>query len=147
MKSLSDVITLASEDFSKEAYRFLEDTIYTMPLSAAEQGDLRRLLNFTRKLQKEDVAFESLYHRLLHLYVLNGSRLDQLQSVDRRLRGLADGQGALLLVGGVSGIGKTTLVMAFQERIARLGARLLFGRCSDHQQMDTCCFHSEILSI
>jgi hypothetical protein len=38
--------------------------------------------------------------------VLNGSRLDELKTIERRLRGLMEGQGALVLISGVSGTGE-----------------------------------------
>jgi predicted ATPase len=65
--------------------------------------------------------------------VLNGSRLDLLKAIDRRLRGVAEGQGALLLISGVSGIGKTSLVKAFQERMQQLGAEFLPIPCSEQE--------------
>ncbi|HNB52777.1 MAG TPA: LuxR C-terminal-related transcriptional regulator, partial [Anaerolineales bacterium] len=113
---------------------FLDGRAYTEPLPPAEQEQFTRLLNFARALQAENPAYELLYHQLLHLFVLNGSRLDLLKAVGRRLRGVGDGQGALLLIGGVSGIGKTSLVMAFQERIRQFGAELLIARCAEEDR-------------
>ena len=43
----------------------------------------------TRNLQNENPIYESVYQHLVFLYVLNGSRLDLLRRIDRRLRGLA----------------------------------------------------------
>ena len=54
--------------------------------------------------------------------------------IDRRLRGLAEGQGALILISGVSGIGKTSIVMALQERMQQLGAALISGRCAEQER-------------
>lgn len=112
-------------------YSFLNDAAYTTPLTSEERQYYTQLLNFARNVQAENPVYEPIYHHLLHLYVLNGSRLDLLKTVDRRLRGLASGHGALLLIGGVSGIGKTSLVLAFQERIHQLGAELIVGRCAE----------------
>ena len=115
-------------------YSFLNDAAYTTPLTSEERQHYTQLLNFARNVQAENPVYEPIYHHLLHLYVLNGSRLDLLKTVDRRLRGLAGGHGALLLIGGVSGIGKTSLVMAFEERIHQLGAELIVGRCAEEDQ-------------
>jgi DNA-binding NarL/FixJ family response regulator len=115
-------------------YSFLNDAAYTTPLTSEERQYYTQLLNFARNVQAENPVYEPIYHHLLHLYVLNGSRLDLLKTVDRRLRGLAGGHGALLLIGGVSGIGKTSLVMAFEERIHQLGAELIIGRCAEEDR-------------
>jgi DNA-binding CsgD family transcriptional regulator/tetratricopeptide (TPR) repeat protein len=112
----------------------LNEAVCSRSLTAEERQKYTQLLKFAYKLQSQNPTFEKLYYHLLHLFVLNGSRLDLIKAVDRRLRGLADGQGALVLIGGVSGIGKTSLVMAFQERIIRLGAKFISGRCSDQER-------------
>jgi class 3 adenylate cyclase/DNA-binding CsgD family transcriptional regulator len=132
-KSLLDLIALASSAFPIKNYDFLLEPVYTRPLTAAEQEQYKQLLNFTRKLQIENPAFEKVYQQLLHLYVLNGSRLETLKTIERRLRGLAEGQSALVLIAGVSGIGKTSLVMAFQERVQQIGAKFISGRCSEQE--------------
>lgn len=131
---LKELILLVNPTDPAAKYEFLDDTVYTTPLSAAARQQFAELLTFARALQTENSTYETLYHQLLYLYVLNGSRLEQLKSVDRRLRGVVDGQGALLLIGGVSGIGKTSMVMAFQERITRLGARFIIGRCAEQER-------------
>ena len=113
---------------------YLEETIFTRPISSEEHQRYVELLDFARTLQAQDPLYESIYHQLVHLYVLNGSRLEILKSIDRRLRGLADDQMALVLIGGVSGIGKTSLVMAFQERVRQLGGKFILGRCFDHDR-------------
>ena len=112
----------------------LQDSIYSKALTPEERQNCLQVIEFARNLQFNDPTYEALYHHLLHLFILNGSRLDLVRKVDRRLRGLAKGQGALILVGGESGIGKTSMVMAFQERFTQLGVRFISGRCSDQEQ-------------
>ena len=128
-----ELIALAKVRYPEADFGFLEASLFSRPLTAQERQDYVRLIEIVRALQAENPVYEATYHHLLHLYVLNGSRLDLLKRVDRRLRGLAEGQGALLLIGGVSGIGKTSMVMAFQEHIRRLGARLIVARCSEQE--------------
>lgn len=130
---LNDLISLATAAQPMANYAFLAEAVYATPFSAEDRLGYLQLLDFARTLQTENPVYETVFHHLLHLFVLNGSRLDLLRRVDRRLRGLADGQGALVLVSGVSGIGKTSLVMAFQERAHQIGARFIVGRCSEQE--------------
>jgi hypothetical protein len=88
---LKELIELAEVTHPNAYYAFLDGRVYTAPLSSEERKQYIQLLNFARTLQAEDPVYEPLYHHLLHLYVLNGSRLDLLKTVDRRLRGLAGG--------------------------------------------------------
>ncbi len=113
---------------------FLEEAVFTRHLNSEDRQFYTELLNFARTLQAEDPLYESIYQQLMYLFILNGSRLEILKSIDRRLRGLVNGQMALILIGGVSGIGKTSLVMAFQERVHRLGGKFIQGRCFDHNR-------------
>jgi class 3 adenylate cyclase/predicted ATPase/DNA-binding CsgD family transcriptional regulator len=127
---LEEVIRQALAEFPEGVYDFLESTLYNQQLNAQEQAHYVQLLEFSRDLQIKNPLYETLYQHLLYLYVLNGSRLDLLKSIDRRLRGLAEGLGALIFITGVSGIGKTSMVMAFQERMQQLGAELIPVQCS-----------------
>jgi len=131
---LTELIALATTAYTEGNYDFLDEAVYSTPLTDEDQVHYTQLLGFARSLQLENPAFETVYHHMLHLYVLNGSRLNLLKTIDRRLRGLAEMQGALLLVSGVSGIGKTSLVMAFQERAQQLGAAFISGRCSEQER-------------
>lgn len=131
--SLHDLIVLAAAGHPSANFDFLERAVYARSLTAAEQRLFIQLLGFARSLQIENPLFELLYHQLLHLYVLNGSRLNLLKTIDRRLRGLADGQDALLLISGVSGIGKTSLATAFQERACGLGASFIQVHCFEQE--------------
>jgi len=131
---LENLLARASDAHPKGNYDFIAHAVYARPLDPNEQKQYTRLLDFTRNLQFENPAFEPVYQHLLHLYVLNGSRMDTLKTIDRRLRGLTEGQGALVLVSGVSGIGKTSTVLAFQERAQQLGAAFITGRCSEQER-------------
>jgi predicted AAA+ superfamily ATPase len=62
--------------------------------------------------------------------VLNGSRHDPLRGIDRRLRGLAGGQDALVLVAGVSGTSKSSQVTACRPRMEQLGLAFVVVDCS-----------------
>jgi predicted ATPase/DNA-binding CsgD family transcriptional regulator len=132
---LDELITLAAEEYPKANFGFLNNAIYSMPLTVEYQQYAIQLLRFARALQLEKPIFEPAYQHLLHLFVLNGSRLDMLKIIDRRLRGLVEGQSALLFISGVSGIGKTSLVMAFQERVHQLGAEFISVHCSSQGSM------------
>jgi DNA-binding NarL/FixJ family response regulator/CheY-like chemotaxis protein len=122
---LTAILARFAEEHPTANVDFLDSTVYSSPLAEEEQQQFIQLLRFARTLQLEKPVYETVYHHLLYLYVLNGSRLDLLRGIDRRLRGLVDGQGGLLLISGVSGIGKTSSVMAFQERVHQLGAKFI----------------------
>jgi hypothetical protein len=127
------LITLAAAQHPASDYGSLISAIFSTPLTAQEQQQYLQLLRFARALQLENPAYESVYQHLLHLFVLNGSRIDLLKGIDRRLRGLAGGQSALILISGVSGIGKTSLVMTFQERANQFGAQFISGHCTEYE--------------
>lgn len=129
--SIEQFLALARTRYPKTDFDFLTSAIYSEPLIPQSQHSYVQLIEFARALQTENSLYETIYQHLVYLYVLNGSRLDFVKSIDRRLRGLAGGQGALLLVSGVSGSGKTSLVMAFRERVRQLGAELIAARCSE----------------
>jgi DNA-binding CsgD family transcriptional regulator/tetratricopeptide (TPR) repeat protein len=130
-----ELISLAKKNYPETSFDFLSKSIYSDPLNGEEQRACIQLIRFARALQDENPFFEPIYHQLLHLYVLNGSRLDLLSRLDRRIRGLAAGQSSLALISGYSGIGKTSLVLALQERIAHLGADFVVARCSEQESM------------
>ena len=66
----------------------LQDSIYSKALTPEERQNCLQVIEFARNLQFNDPTYEALYHHLLHLFILNGSRLDLVRKVDRRLRGL-----------------------------------------------------------
>ena len=55
-------------------------------------------------------------------------RADALRSLQCRLEGALHGQGALALISGVAGIGKTALALAFTAHAQQLGATTAIGR-------------------
>jgi ATP/maltotriose-dependent transcriptional regulator MalT len=130
---MNELIALAKTHLPKIDFDFLTSSIFTDPLTQKEEQNLLQLIEFTHIQQTKKPTFEAAYQQLLYLYVLNGSRLDSLRAIDRRLRGLTEGQGAVLLISGVSGIGKTSTVMAFQERIKQLGMEFIAVRCSEQE--------------
>lgn len=132
-QALDELISITQNLHPEADLGFLNDAIYSLPLTRQEQRDCIQLINVARMQQSQNSFFESTYHHLLNLYVLNGSRLPVLKLVDRRLRGLAEGHGGLLVISGVAGIGKTSLVLAFQERMRQLGAGFIAVRCSEQE--------------
>jgi predicted ATPase/class 3 adenylate cyclase/DNA-binding CsgD family transcriptional regulator len=129
-----EFLALARRDRPEADLGFLGSSLYSETLTSQEQRQFIQLIEFARSLQIENPLYETIYQHLLHLYVLNGSRLDLLKTIDRRLRGVAEGQGAMLLVSGISGIGKTSLVMAFQERMQQLGVEFIPIMCSEQER-------------
>ncbi len=129
-RALDELISIAQKDHGADL-SFLTDAIYSRSLTEQEHSECIQLIKLARQQQNETSFFEPTYHHLLRLYVLNGSRLSLLKLVDRRLRRLAEGQGGLLAISGASGIGKTSLALAFQERIHALGIELIWVRCSE----------------
>ena len=137
--AFDEFLSLAKARYPQADFDLLIDALFSEPLTPQAQHLCLQLVEFARSLQTENPLYEAIYQHLLHLYVLNGSRLEQLKIIDRRLRGLLEGQGALLLVSGVSGIGKTSLVMAFQERVQQLGAAFIAARGSEQRARPIHC--------
>lgn len=129
---LHDLISYAATECPDVSFDFLDEHIYTRRLGEDEQNALARLIELARHRQADEPAYEPIFHQLLHLFVLNGSRLQILSRLDRRLRAPASYQNALVFISGNSGFGKTSLVMALRPRIRRLGSELLVARCEEH---------------
>jgi tetratricopeptide (TPR) repeat protein len=127
------LLSLAKAHDPEANFDFLNEAIYRRSLSTEEKQACTQLITLARTQQAENPVYEPVYQQLLHLYVLNGSRLDILRRVERRLRGLAANQGGLMLVAGNSGIGKTSLIMALQRRIEQVGSQLLVVRSSEEE--------------
>ena len=108
---LNELIELARKEYPGADFGFLVNSIYGEALTQSEKQNFLKFIDVARTLQIENPIFEAIYQQLLHLYVLNGSRLDVLKTIERRLRGLLDGQGGLLLISGLSGIGKTSMII------------------------------------
>jgi ATP/maltotriose-dependent transcriptional regulator MalT len=145
--TLNNLLELFAAKYPDRHFGFLRAEIYSQPLTPQNQQDYIQLLNFARELQTQEPIFEGIYRVLVCLYVLNGSRLDELAKIDRRLRGLALGQSSLLLISGVSGIGKTSLALACHERVLGLGAAFIVGRCYEQEQSPYWLWRDVIHSI
>lgn len=91
--------------------------------------DFIHLLDFARNLRVRLPIYEMAYQYLVHQFVLRGSRADILATLDRCLRAAVAGQSVLILIEGVSGIGKTSLAMVQQVQAHELGAAFIVGRC------------------
>jgi predicted ATPase/DNA-binding CsgD family transcriptional regulator len=127
----NELVDHASKEYPKIDFGFLDNSIYGEALTDSEKQNFLKFIEVARTRQIENPVFETIYQQLLNLYVLNGSRLEELKTIERRLRGLMEGQGALVLISGVSGTGKTSITMAFQERIKQYGAEFVIARCSE----------------
>ena len=86
-------------------------------------------LDGARWLQAIDPAYELAYQRLIHLFVLQGSRADTWSAITRRLHSSIHGHGALILIGGEAGLGKTSLALACEQQAREHGAGFVIGRC------------------
>ncbi|MEZ4727947.1 MAG: AAA family ATPase [Caldilineaceae bacterium] len=84
---------------------------------------------FARQLRRESLHYEPLHRRLAHLHVLSGGRVGLLQALEQRLAAVMTGHGALVLIQGVAGIGKTSLALVCEEKARYLGARFVVGHC------------------
>lgn len=98
-----------------------------------EEQQFAQLLDFARALQANEPHYEAAYLHLVHQFVLNGSRHALLATLNRRLQACVTGQGALVFIEGVSGIGKTSLAMAQELNAQALGAAFVVGRCYQHE--------------
>jgi predicted ATPase len=56
-------------------------------------------------------------------------RVEELQTLEAGRRRAADGDPAVVLVGGEAGVGKTRLVTELVARVAASGGRVLSGGC------------------
>ena len=144
---MGDLTALVAAQYPTGNFDFLADTIYEKSLTLSEIQNCFLLIDFARSLQTENPIYEPIYHQILHLFVLNGSRLHLVTKLDRRIRGLVEGQSALVFVSGNSGMGKTSLVMAFQERIKRMGVSLIIARCSEQESTSYAVWHDVVRSL
>ena len=70
----------------------------------------------------------------------------ELGTADRLLETMLGGRGALLLVGGETGIGKTALAMAIGQRAQVRGSRFAVGRCYETNAMPAFASWLELLA-
>ena len=87
------------------------------------------LLDFARALQAVEPRYEATFHYLVHQFVFQGSRAALLSALNRRLHATVAGHGALVLIEGVAGIGKTTLATVQEVGAQALGAVFVTGHC------------------
>jgi ATP/maltotriose-dependent transcriptional regulator MalT len=142
-----ELISLAKMNYPDANFGFLANSVYSESLTKEEQRAFIQLIEFARTLHFKNPIYEPVYNQLVYLYVLNGSRLDALSRLDRRIRGLVDGQASLALISGNSGIGKTSLVMALQQRIDQLGADFIIVRCSEQEGIPYELWHDIAFSL
>lgn len=99
-------------------------------VSLLEQGrNYHQAVAYARVLRQHNLRHEPLHRRLAHLYVFGGGRANLLEALDQRLAGTDEGHGALVLIEGVAGMGKTALATACGEQASRCGARFVVGHC------------------
>ena len=146
-KQFHSLISLVKKNYPGSNFDFLLDSIYSESLTQGEQRVCVQLIESVRTLQTDNPVYEPVYKQLLHLFVLNGSRIDILSRLDRRIRGLISDQAALVLISGNSGIGKTSLVMSLQDRIDQVGADYIFVRCSEQEGMPYELWHDLVYAI
>jgi DNA-binding NarL/FixJ family response regulator len=70
-----------------------------------------------------------MYQRLVHLHVLSADRAGALRALRERLVAAIEGQGALVLIRGPAGIGKTSLALACREKARSCGAAYAAAHC------------------
>lgn len=94
-----------------------------------QKRDYARAVELARVLRRHNVRHEPLHRRLTHLYVLSGGRVGLLQVLEQRLGATVRGEGSLVLIQGVAGIGKTSLALVCEEQARYLGAHVVAGHC------------------
>jgi predicted ATPase/DNA-binding CsgD family transcriptional regulator/DNA-binding SARP family transcriptional activator len=128
-----DLLPGCDEDWVNAERRRLH-TLYVDALARLapmleQRGAYAEAVAYARVLRQHSLQYEPLYRRLTHLHVLSGGRAGLLQVLEQRLAALVRGQGALVLIQGVAGIGKTSLALVCEEQAHRLSARFVSGHC------------------
>ncbi len=119
-------LSAAEREQSHEAYL---DTLNQLVSILLAQRNYAQALAYARTLQQRNPRYEAIYRQLIHLYVLSGSRASKLEALERRLKATEQGQGALILIQGVAGIGKTSLALISQMWAQANNAIFAMGRC------------------
>ena len=88
-------------------------------------------VEYARRLRRYDPLYDDTYQRLVHLHVLSADRAGALRGLQRRLLAATRGRGALVLIHGPAGIGKTSLANAYREKVCSLGAVFAAAHCSE----------------
>lgn len=94
-----------------------------------QQGDTLAAIFHARQLWRHDPHFEDEYQRLVHRYVLEGERAGALAVLQHRLRAARQGHGAMVLLEGSAGIGKTSLAFACQKEARETGVIFAVSHC------------------
>jgi len=124
--------TCAEEWISQERSRLHAlyiDTLTRLVPILEQKRNYAQAVEFARVLRQHSLRYEPLHRRLAHLHVLSGGRAGLLQALEQRLEALVSGQGALVLIQGVAGIGKTSLALVCEEQARHLGAMFVTGHC------------------
>lgn len=107
---------------------WLETLADLVPVLEA-RGAYQETLAYIRLLHQDDPTYEPDLRRLIHLYVLSGSRANALAALRRRFEAAVQGQGSLVLIRGVAGIGKTSLAQVCAAWAQQQEAIFAMGRC------------------
>lgn len=130
-EAVQDLLKQFSEQYPDYSVDFDSLSI----LMSNRPSSIIRLLEFARTIQLKKPQYEAAYQYLVHRIVLNGSRANLLAALDYRLEAALIGKGALILIEGISGIGKTSLAKTHQVRVQERGAVFVVGHC--HEQVAT----------
>lgn len=133
--------------FSEQYPTVLIDRRNRAAVTESQQHGFVQLLAFARALQITHPVYEAAYQHLVHQFVLYGSRANLLAALDRRLQATIAGHGALTIIDGVSGIGKTSLAMVLGVHAQELGALCVIGRCHEQGATPFWLWHEVIRSI
>ncbi len=91
VRELTDeLISLSAAECSNDCFGFLNDAVFSRQLASAEENAFVRLIARARLIQSDNPIYEPVYRYLMHLYLLNGSRLHALARFDRLRTALLD---------------------------------------------------------
>lgn len=128
---LSNLSALWVEANRIRLQRYFVEALQRLTSLLENQGDYLLAVQYARRLQQIAPQYEQLYRRLVHLYVLSGERASALALLDRRLMAAKESQGSLVLIAGVAGIGKTSLVQAWSEQIQSRSVAFIAAQCHE----------------
>lgn len=119
------------DDLTPMRNLWLETLTDLVPMLETQKA-YKEALTCTRILHQYDPSREADLRRLIHLYVLSGSRADALDAMRRRFDQAVQGQGSLALIRGVAGIGKTSLAQVCAAWTGRQNTTFARGRCYEY---------------
>ncbi|MCL4863312.1 MAG: AAA family ATPase [Caldilineaceae bacterium] len=94
-----------------------------------KQGDYHNAVQHVRRLYHLDSAHAPTYRHLVHLYVLGSGRASDLRTLVERLETTRRNRGALVLISGEAGIGKSSLALVCAEQAHAQGITVAVGHC------------------